>query len=200
MANPKQQQLVSLQDEINWITQELAEETRVSSTITRDCGDEWQLGPNLQGFGSRYPGTGESKWNYRGTEEKELELEKPKNKNEDIEDLKKRNEDLESELSTLKEVVALQKPLAENAVFVRRQLFKQAKRQRGHDDVIDSIIHAGNRAAHRGDWFADLAMFKLGYMKKPDLVVDPSGIKTKFEALYKNVFDDLYGYPVESLW
>lgn len=110
------------------------------------------------------------------------------------------SEELESEMSALMEVVALQKPLVENAVLVRRRLFVQAKKQRGHGEAIDSIIRAGNRAAHRGDWFADLAMFKLDYMKAPELFAEPTGIETTFERIYMGVFDDIYGYPVDNLW
>ncbi|KAF8852490.1 hypothetical protein BDZ45DRAFT_749586 [Acephala macrosclerotiorum] len=112
-------------------------------------------------------------------------------------ELTTKNLDLRLEL--LKEVnqelqtkIKLQEPLVKCGVAVCRRFLEQVKEQRGHGEAIESIIEAGNRAAHGGDFLSDLALFKLGYMKILDSTAAPEQPETGLELTNGSVFRDLY--------
>jgi len=78
--------------------------------------------------------------------------------------LKERDIKLEQELQDLKEKMAIQEPLIKVGVAIRLRFWEQAKETRGLGMADRTIIEAGNHAAHRGDLFADAALFDLGYI------------------------------------
>ncbi|KUJ13071.1 uncharacterized protein LY89DRAFT_737967 [Mollisia scopiformis] len=168
MEDPRQQQLMALQADISRITQALIEE---NASLKLQVN---QLREEKSALVSRN--------RELGVREETLKLDK---------------NTLELEDGTLKEKVKLQDPLVKNAALVRRRLYERTKELRGHGQANEAMVEAGNRAAHRGDYFADLAMFKLGYMKSEQPLPDPRMAETAFERVNKLVFKELYGSSVD---
>jgi hypothetical protein len=45
---------------------------------------------------------------------------------------------------------------------------------------------------HRGDYMADWAMFKMGYKKKEELILNSQESAGSFEETYATLYEDLY--------
>jgi hypothetical protein len=84
--------------------------------------------------------------------------------------LKQENLYLKGELGKLSQKLSQQEPLLKVGVHIRRRFLEIAKVKRGFGNAAESIIEAGNAAAHRGDIFADAALFKLGILRSVDPV------------------------------
>jgi hypothetical protein len=78
--------------------------------------------------------------------------------------LKQENVDQKGELEELNQKLHLQEPLLKVGVNIRRRFLEKAKVKRGFGNEVESIVVAGNAAAHRGDIKADASLFRLGYL------------------------------------
>jgi hypothetical protein len=101
--------------------------------------------------------------------------------------LKQENLDQKEELEELNEKLHLQEPLLKVGVNIRRRFLEKAKVKRGFGCAVESIVEAGNAAAHRGDLKADASLFILGYLR--NISVE---IPTSANAVYLNLCQELY--------
>jgi hypothetical protein len=101
--------------------------------------------------------------------------------------LKQENLDQKEELEELNEKLHLQEPLLKVGVNIRRRFLEKAKVKRGFGCVVESIVEAGNAAAHRGDLKADASLFRLGYLPNPSVE-----ILTSSDAVYLDLCQELY--------
>ncbi|CZR54805.1 uncharacterized protein PAC_04689 [Phialocephala subalpina] len=192
MIDTRQQHLSSLQVQISQITQNLIEE---NASLKKENDRLKSRNGKLVGMN-----TSLREENEKLKREHTISQSQVPKFEEERKQLTEKMTQLKSENSELKERVKLQEPLVECAVLIRRRLFERAKCQRGHGDAIEFIIEAGNHAAHRGDFFADIAMFKLGYMKSSEAAASQDEGTTEFERTYMKVFHDLYGSSLDGRW
>ena len=75
--------------------------------------------------------------------------------------------ELEQEVKRLKKKMLQQEPLFKVGVAIRLQFWEQAKEALHFGKGNNSIIEAGNAAAHRGDVLADRELLFGGYMSAP---------------------------------
>jgi hypothetical protein len=109
--------------------------------------------------------------------------------------LKQENMDQKGELQKLNQKLQLQEPLLKVGVNIRRRFLEKAKMKRGFGNPVESIVEAGNTAAHRGNIFADSALFALGVLRSTDSVSRAGG-STEIEDNYRSLGRDLYGVDV----
>jgi hypothetical protein len=81
--------------------------------------------------------------------------------------------------------------LVQVGVAIRRRFFEQAREIRGQGRARDSIIEDGNTAAHRGDYFADSAMFEIGYLRMEEQVLNSQGLVVPLEKTYTTLYKKL---------
>jgi hypothetical protein len=100
---------------------------------------------------------------------------------------KQENMDQKEELQKLNQKLHLQEPLLNVGVNIRRRFLEKAKMKRGLGNAVESIVAAGNAAAHRGDLKADASLFTLGYL--PDNAVeDPPSAGAAYLDLYRELY------------
>ncbi|KAK2630236.1 hypothetical protein QTJ16_001056 [Diplocarpon rosae] len=118
----------------------------------------------------------------------------------DLAKLDKVNKTLAADVEDLKDMIQLQEPLVHIGVAIRRRWYEIVREKR-HERAVPEIVGAGELAAYKGNLRADMAMFKLGYMKSADPT--PASILLEgspFEAKYKNeYFNNLYAYAFNHL-
>ncbi|PMD24346.1 hypothetical protein NA56DRAFT_700833 [Hyaloscypha hepaticicola] len=108
---------------------------------------------------------------------------------------KQENMDQKEELQKLNQKLHLQEPLLNVGVKICRRFLEKAKMKRGLGNAVESIVEAGNAAAHRGNIFADSALFTLGILRSTDSI-SPGGGSTEIEDNYRSLGRDLYGVNI----
>ena len=108
--------------------------------------------------------------------------------------LEKENSALESEKKALKGQMKLQEPLVQTGALVRRRFLDQEKERCDYGHTVDSIIETGNRAAHEGDLKADIALFRLGFLKAPPGWLTKDEGPSWFQRAFTRTFHDIYGF------
>ncbi|KAI6715993.1 hypothetical protein JHW43_001490 [Diplocarpon mali] len=118
----------------------------------------------------------------------------------DLANLDKANKALTANVEELEDMIQLQEPLVHVGVAIRRRWYEVVREKRG-EQATPKIVGAGELVAFKGNVRADVAMFKLGYMKSADPT--PASIILKgspFEIKYKHeYFNNLYAYAYNSL-
>lgn len=111
---------------------------------------------------------------------------------------RQRISDLERELKDVKEKRQLEKPLVEIGVAIRLRFWEQAMSLRNVCTADESIIEAGNRAAHRGAILADTSLFHLEYMPLSSFVTAFESDKGHSEESLTEFFHTLYLIPLRD--
>lgn len=104
------------------------------------------------------------------------------------------NTELRKKNSQLGQEIRSQEPLFQNGVKNRRRFLEMAKKSWGVTPVLESVIEAGNAAAHRGDVAADSALLSLGLIRAEALEVPIGGETADIEKGYK----ELYSLPLRE--
>jgi len=103
--------------------------------------------------------------------------------------------DLEKEIKDLRSKMELENSLVKVGVAIRLRFLEQAKETRGLGTADDTIIEAGNHAAHRRDICADAALFTLGHMEKSLLIRTSSTQNPQAGGNMKELFNNIYTNP-----
>jgi hypothetical protein len=117
---------------------------------------------------------------------------------EEVQKLEKRTKELQQQVEEQEKRLELQLPIVETGVAIRRRWYEQAKERLGYGAASPEIVSGGNYAAHRGQLFADRAMFKLGYMGNLDPIPNTRNINDSVKNLYETIHRELYTVPVDA--
>lgn len=104
---------------------------------------------------------------------------------------------LSKELEEQKATRVWEQPLIQIGVAIRRRFWEYTKERRGWGWVDESIVEAGNNAAHQGDIVADTSMLHLGYMTAASLETTSVRCNDTTKRIVRDQFDFLYGTHYE---